>query len=194
MKIEFSIWKFLAVVSLILIFIFLLVRVGGYRLGNIKLPFGIEVGLTPPVTLAVSEPPQNGETAILSAPSAKPPEARNATAQINFPESGATVTRSVYVRGIISELMPSERAFLVVKSVSFGGFYPQGEVLRDPAGNWSLESIYADVGFQYETFVVASSNSASAEMLANEHFRKVGMSVLPEDTFIISPSIVVMRQ
>jgi hypothetical protein len=144
----------------------------------------------PPTDTKISEPTDSPTTPT----STNIPVPTNVTAAITYPQDDTAVDQSVYVRGEISGLTPGQRAFLCVRSVAFGRTYPQGEIIPDPAGQWLVESIYADIGYRYETFVVATNNPKSAEMLANEHFREVGMSILPEDTFAIGVPIVVERQ
>lgn len=117
-----------------------------------------------------------------------------AAASIDYPENGETVALCEYVRGDINNLISGQRAFLVVQSVQYGRIYPQGEVLPDAAGKWLLESIYETVDAQYETYVVATSSTESAEMLERENFRTFGMSVLPQDTTEISMRIISERK
>jgi len=48
--------------------------------------------------------------------------------------------------------------------------------------------------YQYETFLVLTTNPESAAMLNAQHARKYGMRELPPSTERLGPAIVVMRE
>jgi hypothetical protein len=114
--------------------------------------------------------------------------------RITFPRDGDSVGRHVSVAGSVSRLGPDQHAFLCVKSPTWRRIWPQGKVLPDATGQWVVESIFADAGYSYETFLVITSNRESALMLSNQEKRRKGMGELPPDTNIISEVITVMRK
>jgi hypothetical protein len=91
---------------------------------------------------------------------------------------------------------PAEQhVFLCVKSQAFGRLiYPQGAVIPDDTGHWTVESIYATPGYRYETFLVRTTNPASAAMLRDPQARKYGLRSLPPGTEPLGPVIVVTRE
>lgn len=128
-----------------------------------------------------------------TAPTAPPPTMT--TASITLPQDGARVGLSVFATGQISGLTPDRYAFLCVKSQAFGRLiYPQGQLSLDAAGTFTLKSIYASVGYSYETFVVSTDDAESAALLSQQRYRQYGMRTLPPHTRIISPIIVVTRE
>jgi hypothetical protein len=117
------------------------------------------------------------------------------TASSTFPRDGARVGLSVFASGQISGLTPDQYAFLCVKSQAFGKLiYPQGQLSPDAAGTFTLKSIYASVGYSYETFVVSTDDADAAALLSEQRYRQYGMRTLPRNTRIISPIIVVTRE
>ena len=82
-----------------------------------------------------------------------------------------------------------------LKSQAFGRLiYPQGEVIPDATGQWTVESIYATPGYRYETILVVTTNTASAAMLHDQYARKYGMHDLPPSTERLGTAIVVTRE
>jgi hypothetical protein len=82
-----------------------------------------------------------------------------------------------------------------VKSQAFGRLiYPQGQIMPDATGKWVVESIYGSPGYSYETFVVVTTDTASAALLRDPQARKYGMRGLPSSTAPIGPVIVVTRE
>jgi hypothetical protein len=57
-----------------------------------------------------------------------------------------------------------------------------------------VDSIYGSPGYQYETFVVVTTDPASAAMLRDPHSRTYGMRSLPPGTAPLGPVIVVTRE
>ena len=109
-----------------------------------------------PVPLAPSVPP----------PQPAPLPQPDMTARITSPRHGATVDHKIAVEGVIAGLRPQQQVFLCLKSQAFGRLiYPQGQVIPDATGQWTVESIYATPGYRYETFLVITTNTASAAML-----------------------------
>jgi hypothetical protein len=105
------------------------------------------------------------------------------------------VGQKIAVEGVLAGLQPEQHVFLCVKSQAFGRLiYPQGQVLPDGTGQWTVESIYATPGYKYETFLVVTANAASAAVLSDQHARKYGMRDLPPDTERLGPAIVVTRE
>ena len=103
--------------------------------------------------------------------------------------------QKIAVEGVLAGLRPEQYVFLCVKSQAFGRLiYPQGKVLPDGTGQWTVESIYATPGYSYETFLVSTTNPESAAMLNAQHARKYGMHDLPPGTERLGSTIVVTRE
>ena len=95
------------------------------------------------------------------------------TARITSPRDGATVGHKIAVEGVMAGLRPPQQVFLCLKSQAFGRLiYPQGQVIPDGTGQWTVLSMYATPGYRYETFLVSATNAASAAMLNAQHARK----------------------
>ncbi len=138
-----------------------------------------------PVPLAPSVPP----------PQPAPLPQPDMTARITSPRHGATVGHKIAVEGVIAGLRPQQQVFLCLKSQAFGRLiYPQGQVIPDATGQWTVESIYATPGYRYETFLVITTNTASAAMLNDQYARKYGMRDLPPSTERLGTAIVVTRE
>ena len=117
------------------------------------------------------------------------------TASITVPQNGARVGLSVLVEGQVSGLNPSQQVFLCVKSQAFGKLvYPQGKLIPDSTGKFTIKSIYGTAGYSYETFVVSSNDAEAVAMLSDERYRKNGMHALPQNANVISPIVVVTRE
>lgn len=117
------------------------------------------------------------------------------TARITSPHHGAKVARKIAVEGFIAGLRPDHQVFLCLRSMAFGRLiYPQGKVSPDTTGKWTVESIYATPGYSYETFVVFTTNTASAAMLHDQQARYYGMPSLPPSTERLGPTIIVTRE
>jgi hypothetical protein len=117
------------------------------------------------------------------------------TARITSPQHGATVGHKIAVEGVIAGLRPPQQVFLCLKSQAFGRLiYPQGQVIPDATGQWTVESIYATPGYKYETFLVVTTNTAAAAMLHDQQSRQYGMRDLPPSTERIGTAIVVTRE
>ncbi len=92
-------------------------------------------------------------------------------------------------------LRPPQQVFLCLKSQAFGRLiYPQGEVIPDATGQWTVESIYATPGYRYETFLVVTTNPAAAAMLQDQQARLYGIRDLPPSTQLLGAAIVVTRE
>jgi hypothetical protein len=116
------------------------------------------------------------------------------TTRITFPQHGAKVAQKVVVEGVITGLQPDQHVFLCVQSQAFGRrIYPQGKVRPNPTGQWTVESIYHSSGYRYGTFLVITSNTASAALLSAPQSRKYGLHDLPPSTEPLGTTIVVMR-
>ena len=103
--------------------------------------------------------------------------------------------QKIAVEGILAGLRPDEHVFLCVKSQAFGRLiYPQGQVIPDGTGQWTVLSMYATPGYSYETFLVVTTNTESAAMLNAQHARKYGMRELPPGTERLGTAIVVTRE
>jgi metal-dependent hydrolase (beta-lactamase superfamily II) len=117
-----------------------------------------------------------------------------ASAKISYPEDGTGVGKRVMVSGYLENKTAEQRSFLIIKSQSFGQkLYPQGEILPDENGQWTVKGIYHSPGYHYETFVVITNNPESAEQLENQRNRAYGLKTLPGETEIISEIIVLKR-
>ena len=103
--------------------------------------------------------------------------------------------QKVAVEGVLAGLRPEQHVFVCVKSQAFGRLiYPQGQVLPDGTGQWTVESIYATPGYKYETFLVVTTNAEAAAMLSDQHARKYGMRDLPPGSERLGTVIVVTRE
>ncbi len=60
--------------------------------------------------------------------------------------------------------------------------------------HWSVRGIYGTPGYNYETFVVATSNKRAISLLRRRRSSLYGIKTLPSDTKIIRPIIVVKRR
>lgn len=122
------------------------------------------------------------------------------SATIITPREGTPVQAKVYVpvQGTISGLQDEQRAFLCLQPIkndgSFAKIYPQGEIQIDQGATWQVKSIYETPGFRYRTFVVITSNPASAAELADDYSRVKGMDSLPANTESVGQVIVVPVQ
>lgn len=111
------------------------------------------------------------------------------------PRHGDRVGQKIAVEGVMSALRPDQHAFVCVKSQAFGRLiYPQGQIMPDATGQWRVESIYGSPGYRYETFVVVTTDTASAARLRDPQSRKYGMRSLPPSTTPLGPVIVVTRE
>ena len=103
--------------------------------------------------------------------------------------------QKIAVEGVLAGLRPEQQVFVCVKSQAFGRLiYPQGKVLPDATGKWTIDGIYGTPGYSYETFLVVTTNAESAAMLSDQHARKYGMRELPPDTERLGTAIVVTRE
>ncbi len=117
------------------------------------------------------------------------------TASITSPRPGASVGQKMAVEGLMPARPAEQHVFLCVKSQAFGRLiYPQGPVIPDDTGHWTVESIYATPGYRYETFLVRTTNPASAAMLRDPQARKYGLRSLPPGTEPLGPVVVVTRE
>ena len=115
--------------------------------------------------------------------------------RITSPQHGARVAQKIAVEGVIAGLRPDQHVFVCVQSQAFGRLiYPQGRVRPDPTGRWTVESIYGSRGYRYETYLVITTNPASAALLHAQRSRKYGLHVLPPSTERLGTAIVVMRE
>lgn len=128
-------------------------------------------------------------------PYAAPPPDTVMAARITSPHHGAKIARKIAVEGFIAGLRPDHQVFLCLRSMAFGRLiYPQGKVIPDATGKWTVESIYATPGYSYETFVVITTNTASAAILNDQQARYYGMPSLPPSTERLGPTIIVTRE
>jgi hypothetical protein len=105
------------------------------------------------------------------------------------------VGQRIAVEGMLAELRPEQHVFLCVKSQAFGRLiYPQGKVLPDATGQWTVDSIYGTPGYSYETFLVITTNAEAAAMLSDPHARKNGLRELPPGTERLGTAIIVTRE
>ena len=103
--------------------------------------------------------------------------------------------QKIAVEGVLAGLRPEQHVFVCVKSQAFGRLiYPQGKVLPDGTGQWTVESIYATPGYRYETFLVVTTNPAAAAILHDQQSRHYGIRDLPPSTERIGAPIVVTRE
>ena len=117
------------------------------------------------------------------------------TTHIMSPQHGDKVAQKIAVEGVITGLQPDQQVFLCVQSQAFGRrIYPQGKVRPDPTGQWTVESIYRSSGYRYATFLVITTNTASAALLSAPQSRKYGLHDLPPSTEPLGTTIVVMRE
>ena len=117
------------------------------------------------------------------------------TTRIISPQHGARVAQKIAVEGVIAGLQPDQHVFVCVQSQAFGRrIYPQGKVRPDPTGQWTVESIYQSIGYRYATFLVSTTNTASAALLSASQSRKYGLHDLPPSTERLGSVIVVMRE
>ena len=117
------------------------------------------------------------------------------TTRITSPQHGARVAQKIAVEGVIAGLQPDQHVFVCVQSQAFGRrIYPQGKVRPDPTGQWTVESIYRSSGYRYATFLVSTTNTASAALLERSQSRKYGLHDLPPSTERLGTAIVVMRE
>ncbi|KOR32978.1 hypothetical protein TI05_03825 [Achromatium sp. WMS3] len=114
------------------------------------------------------------------------------TATITYPAQGAIVPRVVFIRGKLTGKKHDQKVFLVIRSTKFGKrFYPLGAIKKR---NWTVKGIYATPNYNYETFVVATSNKKSIALLRRKRSRMYGLKKLPHGTKVISAIIVVKRK
>ena len=103
--------------------------------------------------------------------------------------------QKVAVEGVLAGLRLEQQVFVCVKSQAFGRLiYPQGQVIPDGTGQWTVESMYATPGYKYETFLVVTTTAEAAAMLRDQHARKYGMRDLPPGTERLGAVIVVTRE
>ncbi len=114
---------------------------------------------------------------------------------VTSPADGAAVGQTVAVKGTLLSLAPGQRAFLVTRSTAFGRrYFPVQEITPDATGQWGMDAQYATAGYTYETFVVATQNTAAAQALSDQTNRVNGLTALPDETAIISPVMRVRRR
>jgi hypothetical protein len=115
-------------------------------------------------------------------------------AKIGHPAQNDSVGRSEAVSGRQEGLNDKQHAFLVIRSKAeaFGRlYYPQGELPH--TAEWTVKGVYGTPNYEYETFVVATENPQSVEMLRAPKNRAYGLQGLPEDTRLISGIVTVKR-
>jgi len=105
------------------------------------------------------------------------------------------VGQKVAVEGVLARPRPEQQVFVCVKSQAFGRLiYPQGKVIPDGTGQWTVESIYATPGYKYETFLVVTTTTEAAALLSDPHARKYGIRELPPGAERLGMAIVVTRE
>jgi general secretion pathway protein A len=108
---------------------------------------------------------------------------------------GATVGQKITVEGVLTDLRPEAQVFLCVQSQAFGRrIYPQGKVVPEHTGHWTVQSIYATPGYRYATFLVYTTDPQTATLLSAPHARKYGLQDLPPGAERLGPAIVVLRE
>jgi MSHA biogenesis protein MshM len=163
------------------------------------LPLETATSASPPVVLEQPGEPQALREIVLPSKAAPRPRATPTppvtTTRITSPQHGAKVAQKIAVEGVIAGLQPDQHVFLCVLSQAFGRrIYPQGKVRPAPTGQWTVESIYRTSGYRYETFLVVTTNAASAALLSASQSRKYGLHDLPPSTEPLGTTIVVMRE
>ena len=162
------------------------------------LPISTNIALA--TSLATQTPsPTPSETPTSGRPTTTPtiffPAAGQPYAIINEPQDGADVPQKVTVKGQVWNLRKKQQAFLCVRSLSFEKkTWPQGRIVPDENGMWEVLSTYQTIGYPYETFVVATDNMRSADLLDNVQVRFNGIGSLPPDTEVISAVVVYNRR
>jgi hypothetical protein len=161
------------------------------------------VTVTPPDT---TTPPANSTPGVTTTPPATPKTpamippsafttASATTTSITSPRHGTKVGQRIAVEGVLTGLRPEQHVFVCVKSQAFGRLiYPQGKVLPDATGQWTVDSIYGTPGYSYETFLVITTDAEAAAMLSDQHARKYGLRELPPGTERLGTAIVVTRE
>jgi hypothetical protein len=115
--------------------------------------------------------------------------------EITSLRQGATVGQKITVEGVLTGQRPGSQVFLCVQSQAFGRrIYPQGKVVPDPTGHWTVPSIYATPGYRYATFLVHTTDPQAATRLRAPHARKYGLEDLPPGAERLGPAIVVLRE
>ena len=71
---------------------------------------------------------------------------------------------------------------------------PQGKVIPDATGQWTVDSIYGTPGYGDETFLVVTINAAAAALLSDPQAQKYGLRELPAGTERLGTPIVVTRE
>ena len=103
----------------------------------------------------------------------------SAKAEIMSPQDGEIVHKSQLVTGRLFGLTSRERAFLVIQSAApeFGKrIYPQTAIHVGENGLWSEQGIYATPHYPYRTYIVATDNPESAQLLASKVDESKGVS------------------
>jgi len=127
-------------------------------------------------------------------PPASKPAPQAAAAKILSPADGGSVGRAVEISGTLEAMGDNQHAFLIIRSKAeaYGRlYYPQAELPN--TAEWSLKGVFATPNYAYETFVVATDNPRSAELLRAQKSRAYGLKNLPENTKLISKIITVNR-
>jgi hypothetical protein len=105
------------------------------------------------------------------------------------------VGQRITVEGVLAGLRPEQHVFLCVKSQAFGRLiYPQGKVVPDATGQWTVDSIYGTPGYSYETFLVVTTSAEAVAMLSDPQARKYGLRGLPSGAERLGTAIVVTRE
>ena len=150
----------------------------------------------PPPVIPAQQGPRVIEVPSKTAPSSRllpTPSVR--TTRITSPQPGDQVAQKIAVEGVIAGLQPDQHVFVCLQSQAFGRLiYPQGKVRPGPTGQWTVESIYGTSGYKYATFLVITTNTASAALLSAQQSRKYGLPDLPPDTERLGTAVVVMRK
>lgn len=118
-------------------------------------------------------------------------------ARITSLKDGQEVSKRQTIAGMLSGLAPNQQAFLVIQStaIQYGQkIYPQGRILSNNEGTWSIDGIFASPNFSYKTYVVLSEDPQSAVVLNDQQSRLNGLIQLPTGVSVISPVITVNRR
>ena len=101
---------------------------------------------------------------------------------ISYPYNNYSVSEYETVTGTISGLF-KQRAFLVIQSTAYNKkIFPQGEVVPNNSGEWSVNAVYRSVGNMYTTYVVVTSSEKDIEILSHKGNRSDGIFYLPKKT------------
>lgn len=114
-------------------------------------------------------------------------------ATIDFPKSGMIVKKKTVLKG---KFLASEEisAYLVIESKKYGGIYPQGKIQVDSNNKFVIPVIYGSSGAKYKTYIVVTNDKKAMKELEREHYRKYGMSSLPEKSKVVGKPVMYLAK